>query len=203
MNYEVWKKTKEKRQMYRIWTPTQRAEIGRHAAEHGNASIVRAMSLNYPGLKRQTVSDFKLAYLKLKKSKEAADSDITEIVKKKTGRPTLLPENLMKKVIETVTNLRFRGAPMSATVIRAVGRGVIVANDRSLLENGDYIDLSTDWSRQVLYRFEKLGRKMTSRMATNAKTPIAPELPSETKLDFQLKIKELQAWYEIPENLNN
>ena len=67
MNYEVWKKTKEKRQMYRIWTPTQRAEIGRHTAEHGNASIVRAMSLNYPGLKRQTVSDFKLAYLKLKK----------------------------------------------------------------------------------------------------------------------------------------
>ena len=116
----------------------------------------------------------------------------------------LLPKNLTKKVIQTVTNLWLRGAPVSAAVIRAVARGVIIVNDRSLLlENGGYIDLSTDWSRQVLYRFEKLGRKMTSRMATNAKTPIAPELPSETKLDFQLKIKELQAWYEIPENLNN
>ena len=107
----------------------------------------------------------------------------------------------MKKVIETVTNLRFRGAPMSATVIRAVGRGVIVANDRSLLENGDYIDLSTDWSRQVLYRFEKLGRKMTSCMATTAKIPIAPALLSKPKLDFQLKIKELQAWHENQEDL--
>ena len=57
------------------------------------------MGLKYPGLKIQTVSDFKLAYLKLKKSKEAADSDIKEILKKKTGRPTLLPKNLMKKVI--------------------------------------------------------------------------------------------------------
>ena len=65
------------------------------AADHGNASAVRTLGLKYPGLKRQTVSDFKLAYVKLKKSKEAEDGDITETVKKKTGRPTLLPENLM------------------------------------------------------------------------------------------------------------
>ena len=128
------------------------------------------MGLKHPGLKRQTVSDFKLPYLKLKKSEKAADSDITEIVKKKTGRPTWLPENLMKKVIVTFTNFRLRGTPVSAAVIRAVAKGAIIANDRSLLlENGGYIDLSTDWSRQVLYRFEKFGQKMTSRMATTAK----------------------------------
>ena len=115
------------------------------------------MGLKYPGLKRQTVGDFKLAYLKLTKSKEAADSDITKIVKKKTGRPMLLLENVMKKVIETITNLRLSGAPVSAAVIRAVARGVIIANDRLLLlENDGYIDLSADWSRQVLYRFEEL-----------------------------------------------
>ena len=108
----------------------------------------------------------------------------------------------MKKIIETVTNLRLRGAPVSVAVIRAVSRDVIIANDRSLLlGNGGYIDLSTDWSRQVLYRFEKLGRKMISRMATTAKIPIAPALLSETKLDFQRKVKELKAWYEIPADL--
>ena len=149
-------------------------------------STVRTLGLKNPGLKRQTVSDFKLAYLKLKKSTEAANKDITEIVKKKAGRPTLLPESLMKKVIDTVSNLRLREAPVSSAVIRAVSRGVIIANDRSLLlENGGYIDLSMDWSRQVLYRFETLGRKMTSRMATTAKIPIAPALLNETKLDFQ------------------
>ncbi len=93
----------------------------------------RVLGLKYAGLKRQTVSYFKLAYTKLKKSKRAEDRDITEIVKKKTGRPTLLPENLMKKVIETVAYLRLRGAPVSAAVICAVARGVIIANDRSLL----------------------------------------------------------------------
>ena len=129
----------------------KRAEIGKYAADHGNASAVRTLGLKYPGLKRQTVSDFKLAYVKLKKSKEAEGGDIREIVKKKTGRPTLLPENLMKKVIETVASLRLKGAPVSAAVIRAVARGVIMAN--------------------------------------------------ETKLDFQRKIKEFQAWHEIPEDL--
>ena len=103
----------------------------------------------------------------------------------------MLSENLMKKVTETVANLRHSGAPVSAAVFCAVSRGVIIANDRSLLlENGGYIDLSTDWSRQVLYRFEKLGRKITSRIATTAKIPIASALLSETKLDFQREIKD-------------
>ena len=194
--------SKGKSSKYRVWTPAQRVEIGKHGADHGNAATVRILGLNYPALKRQTVSDFELAYLKLKKSNEAANSDIKKIVKKIAGRSTLQPESLMKKVIDTVANLRLRGAPVSSAVIRAVARGVIIANDRSLLlENGGYIDLSTDWSRQVLYRFETLGQKMTSRTATTAKISIASALLNETKLDFQRKIKSLQAWHEIPEDL--
>ena len=73
----------------------------------------------------------------------------------------LLPESLIKKVTKTVANLRLRAAPVSPAVICAVAIGVIIASDRSLLfESGGYIDLSTDCSPQVLYRFENLGRKM-------------------------------------------
>ena len=98
--------------------------------------------------------------------------------------------------------MQLRGAPVSAAVIRAIARGVIIANNRSLLlENGGYIDLSTDWSRQVLHRFENLGQKATSLMAITVKIPIAPALLNETKLDLQRKIKELKAWNEIPEDL--
>ena len=42
---------------------------------------------------------------------------------------------------------------------------------------------------------------MSCRMATTAKIPIAPVLLNETKFDFQRKIKEMQAWHEIPEYL--
>ena len=59
--------SREKRQNYLLSTPVTRAEICKHAAEYGNASVVRTMSLKYPGLKQQTVSDFKLTYSKLKK----------------------------------------------------------------------------------------------------------------------------------------
>ena len=102
----VVEESKEKRSKYRVWTPTQRAEIGKHAADPGNASTIRILGLKYPRLKQQTVTDVELAYLKLKKINEAANSDIKKIVKKKAGRSTLLPESLMKRVIETVANLR-------------------------------------------------------------------------------------------------
>ena len=111
--------TKGKQQKYRVWTPTQRAEIGRYSAEHGNTSTVRAMCLEYPVSKQQTVSDFKLAYLKLKKVRNLLIVTLQRL-QRKNRSPTLLPENLMKKVIETVTNLRLSGAPVFAAVIRAV-----------------------------------------------------------------------------------
>ena len=77
-----------KRQKYCKWTYVQRAEIGKHAAQHGIAATVRLLGGKYPGLKRQTVSDFKLAYLELKKKQDKADDDVKEIVKKKSVRPS-------------------------------------------------------------------------------------------------------------------
>ena len=43
--------------------------------------------------------------------------------------------------------------------------------------------------------------KCSSRRATTTRIPVAPALHSETKLNFQRKIKELQGWHEIPEEL--
>ena len=51
----------------------------------------------------------------------------------------------MQKVVDLVSTLRLRGAPVSPSVICSVVRGVILANDRSLrLENGGHIDLNID-----------------------------------------------------------
>ena len=53
----------------------------------------------------------------------------------------------------------------------------------------------------MLYRFDIIGRKMSCRMAATAKIPIALALLNEFKFDFQRKIKEMQTWHEIPEDL--
>ena len=88
------------------------------------------------------MSDFKKAYLALK----TKDNKITEI-RKKTGRPSLLPEDLMKKTIGTVAGLRLKGTPVSVAVINSVAKGIVLANDSSLLiENGGYLLLSNEWA---------------------------------------------------------
>ena len=108
----------------------------------------------------------------------------------------------MKKTIETVNALRLKGAPVSASVINSVAKGIILANDSSLLtENGGPISLSNDWARNILYRMDKEGRKMTRRMATTSKIPVSPGLLKETKLDFQRKIKGIQSRHSIPDEL--
>ena len=124
------KDSNRKHKKYCKWTNVQREEIGKHAAQQGNVEAVRQMGGKYPGLKRQTVSNFKLAYLELKKKQDKASDDVKEIVKKKTGHPTLLPAELIQKVADLVSALCLKGAPVSSSVICSAARGVILANDR-------------------------------------------------------------------------
>ena len=42
---------------------------------------------------------------------------------------------------------------------------------------------------------------MNRRIATTARIPVAPALLAETKLDFQRKIRQLQSWHSIPDDL--
>ena len=67
----------------------------------------------------------------------------SEVKTKKRGRPSLLPDELMTKVISMVKALHLKGAPVTAEVINSVAKGFIITSDRSLLiENGGYISLS-------------------------------------------------------------
>ena len=157
-------------------------------------------SPQFPNIKRQTVGDFTKAYLECKKKNNG--SDVTAIEKKKAGRPTLLCNDLMKKTIETVSALRLKGAPVSSSVINAVVKGIVLANDRSLLcENGGYISLNADWACQSLNRMDVIGHTMSCRVATTARIPVAPGILKETKLDFQRRIKLLQVRYQVPDEL--
>lgn len=87
-------------------------------------------------------------------------------------------------------------------MINAIAKGIVLANDRAILvEYRGYLSLSYDWGRNVLYRMEREGKKMTMKMATTEKIPVAPELLKEAKLSFQRKIKTLQAIHCVPEDL--
>ena len=161
-----------------MWTPQQRLEIDEHAAKNGNASTIRFLSSKYPRLTKQSITEFKKAYNKGKQK----GADLSDgIVMKSRGRPTLLPETLMKKTIDTISALRLRGAPVISSLINAVAKGIVQANGRTMLvENSGHLSLSNDWARKVLYRMNTLEHKMTRQIATTARIPVAPALLAET-----------------------
>ena len=63
-------------------------------------------------------------YAELKEIKKTGNA--VAIVKKKTGTPTLLPEKLMQKTIETISALRLRVARVSSAVANAVAKGLVL-----------------------------------------------------------------------------
>ena len=51
----------------------------------------------------------------------------------------------MKKTADTISALRLRGAPVTSSVINAVAKGIVQANNRTLVfENGGHLSLSND-----------------------------------------------------------
>ena len=105
--------------------------------------LFRDLSKKYPGLRKQSVSDFK------RRVKDGCD--VKELKNKKRGRKQLLSEEFMEKTIEIIKGLWLKGAPVSTAIINSVAKGIINANDRSLLdENGGYLSLNHQWGRNVL-----------------------------------------------------
>ena len=109
-----------------------------------------------------------------------------ELINKKRGRKALMPEDLIKKPIDMmISNLRLKGAPVTAAIINSVAKGIIKANDRPILvENGGYLCLNHQWGRNLLYRLVKDGKKMGRRKATTAKIPVVPGILTEETLTF-------------------
>ena len=140
------------------WTPEKRAKIGERAHKHGISSALKHFAGEYPNLKTQTVFEFKKACEKLKSSQ----NDVTKIDSKKRGLPNLLPEDLMKKTIETVQSLRLKGAPISSS------KGIVVASDRILLvENGGHLSFSDSWARNIRNEMERNSNNMQDSRGTS------------------------------------
>ena len=136
------------RKKYAKWTPQQRAEIGHYPSTHEVTAAVRHYQGKYPQLKKQTVFEFKASYQKQKKD---TGKEVHKLATKKRGRPKLLPEKVMEKTITFIKALRLKGAPVKVNVIKAVAKGIVMANDRTLLiDHGGYLSFSKQWGKKHL-----------------------------------------------------
>ena len=94
---------------------------------------------------------------------------------KKRGGYKLLSEEVDEKVIKLVKEMQSSGAAMSYNILIGIAKGVVTANDCTLLkENDGKIEFSMTWAQSF---FKRIG--FVKRKATTAKVPIAPGFVKE------------------------
>ena len=65
----------------------------------------------------------------------------------------------MKKAIQITKALRIKGAPISYNVINAIAKGIVVANDRTMLvEHGGHLKFTDNWTQNVLKFNDQQGK---------------------------------------------
>ena len=119
-----------------------------------------------------------------------------ELESKKRGRKTLLGDELDSKVKLYLQTLRSKGGVVNTAICRAVGHGIVTANDKQLLsEFGGPITLTKSWAASLLNRmnFVKLRGNCT------AKIHISDEKFDELKSDFLNKIDKAVSKFDIPQ----
>ena len=77
-----------------------------------------------------------------------SNNNVLIVPTKVRGAKPLLPEDIDAKVIAMIKNMRSAGSIVSYDITISIARGIICANDKTLLkENGGVIDLTTTWAQ--------------------------------------------------------
>lgn len=145
-------------------TPEQQAEIGKYASMHGNAAALRRFSKELgTDLKEGSVRLWKSKYLaevNIKLQLGEANTSVTRLTLKKTGRPLKLGEKLDGEVKHYIRAVREGGGVVTTAITMAAATAIVRRADRNLLsENGGPIDITVNWAKSLLYRmgFEEGG----------------------------------------------
>lgn len=155
------------------YSPSVRAQIGSYACHHGVTKAARfffSRKLNH-NVNKTTVVSIKRAYLEEKKESRAVgdNSDIAMLPPKKRGRRVLLGEELDMKVQMYLKKVREGGGVISARIVVAAARGILLTCNRSMLaEYGGHVELNVDWAYSLLRRMKFVQRKVTTAKSKHA-----------------------------------
>ena len=135
----------------------------------------------------------------IKNCKEAKveNGERREFSRKNRGAKTLLSYELDDRVLPMTKNMRQAGCVINYNIAMAIGKWIVLANDRTLVkENGGSLNLDFPWCQSI---FRKIG--FTKRLATTAKQPVSPDFLKEMGFFFHTAIKEFIDGYHIPDDL--
>ena len=179
--------SKKKRQRGGNYHKIQRAEIAKWGIVHG----VRPAAKKF-GVPESTVRGI----IKNYKEAKVENEELRELPRKDRGAKTLLPFELDDKVLQMIKNMRPAGCVVNYSIVIAIGKGIALANDRTLLkENGGNLNIDFSWCQSI---FQRIG--FTKRRATTATQPVSPDFLKEMGFSFHRAIKEVVDAYEIPDD---
>lgn len=116
-------------------------------------------------LKESTVRSIMTSYKKevQEKRKRDDEGEVTLLPKKKRGRSKLLGEALDAKVQAYLRKIRENGGIVSARIVMAAARGLLLAYDRNqLAEFGGPVVLNRHWAYSLLQRMNYVKRKAST-----------------------------------------
>ena len=97
------------------------------------------------------------------------------------------------KVRELITELRSCGGIINSRIVKAVAKGAILAEDRTLLyKNGGHIQLRRDWAHSLLKRVSMV--KYRGNTTTKPVTKVVDAVKETFQSDNESKMKQ----YKIP-----
>ena len=132
------------------------------------------------------------------KQKVGSNAEVKTLPAKKRGRPLMLGEDIDKQLQLYQQKVRDQGGVITASVVVAAARGILLSNDRSkLVEFGGHIELSRQWAYSVLDRM-----KFVRRKATTSKSKHMPANLEQLKEGFLNDVVSVVTMEEIPPQLN-
>ena len=81
------------------------------------------------------------------------NEELRELSRKDRGVKTLLPSELEDKVLQMIKNMRQARCVVNCNIAIAIGKGIFLENDRTLLkENGGSLNLNFSWCQSIFRR---------------------------------------------------
>ena len=141
---------------------------------HGTSAALRHFKKEFPELKWSTTNDWKNAIIKQKKIKASwgqEPAEVAEFVGKNRGRPSTLPEDITKDLIEYIRAICESGGVVNTAIVIAAGMGMVKRRDPTLLEcNGGYVTLKKSWAKYLLCKLNFVKRKAITKCKVDVKT---------------------------------
>ena len=164
-------------------------EVGQYALTCGTSSAIKKFSLKYPKYNfiRTSVNNWKN---KFKWGRDVA-------VLKKVGRPNILDDHLIRKVMDIAIGTRQAGGVINRKQIVNIAKGVVKANNPDILkEFGVTVELTNRWARGILTKLN-----WSKRKGTTGKVEPSPQFLAEEKFTFQRAISTAVSRHDIPDSL--